>query len=440
MSLVSNELDYKSVDVSHGSYQMSKVTPQIPLNSISNAGQEESIFEIPSKVINFGKSILSFKATPSVVTTFKWFHADGIPFFRQLQLYTREGLFLCDIQNCNYYMKCVNRKSNKISDVQSYDKASAGDGYFGGIFCGNSAAAQDTTGQRPDRSPAKTAFLEPAYCIGGGAGGDATPILNVQIPLSRVVDSILGMDKDQYFGESVYLRVVWSPATDILWKSSSATDPTGTAVEAFDGTITMENLTLYTAVEQNPVIVNALKDKYKSGTLTYNCPFVHMNTVSGLAVTGTNNLSVRYSRPHGSRLKKIIWSPFNGAAGINNLRYDNSNLGKAKVSDYYTMVNNVRTTQFNYEQVLGNEWLAQKDRLIGSCILSSNEFYYNFTHVEDFTGSMSTTHNANLDEGLLLDEEIKYDIQATAASALRHYIFGITTKTLTLSPSGVTFI
>ena len=102
MSLVSRELDYKSVDVSHGSYQLSKITPQSESNIITPNGGEEAIFEIPgSKVINFGRSILSFQFTPGTAGSakFNWIHCDWFPFIRQLQLYTREGLFLCDIQN-----------------------------------------------------------------------------------------------------------------------------------------------------------------------------------------------------------------------------------------------------------------------------------------------------------------------------------------------------
>jgi hypothetical protein len=439
-SIVAPELDYKPVDVSHGTYQFSKSTPQVSLDavdSISTAGGEETIFELPSKVMNLGKSILSFQANPTVVTTYKWMHADSIAFIRQLQLYTKEGLYLCDIQDFNMYMKCINRKSNRISDVQTFDKpAAAGDGYFGGIFCGNSAAQQDLASQRPDRTPCKTSFIEPAYCIGGGADGTATPVINIQIPLSRIVDSIVGQDRDQYFGESVYLRIVWAPATDVYWKSTSATNPVEGGAVTFDGNITVSNLVLYTAIEQNPLIVESLRQKFMSGDLKYNVPYVYMNNQS---LTGTaHNLQVRYSRAHGSKLKKIIWGPFS-ATNTKNLKYDNSNLAGTRVADFYTMINNVRNTQYNYVPATGNDWLDHKDKLVGSSILSSNEFRYNYTHVEDFTGALSTNQNPNIYDGLPLDTEVKYDIQATTAGALKHYIYAVTLKTLTLSPNGAVF-
>lgn len=441
-SLVSKELDYKPVSVSHPSYTYSRVTPQValdPTNSILTAGGQESIFEFSgSKVYNLGKSVLSFSVKPTAVTTYKWFHADGISLIRQIQLYNREGLYLCDIQQANIYTKCINRKGNKISDVQTYDKAEAGDGYFSGIFCSNVAPATTGASCRPITGAPKTAYLEPAYCIGGGGNGTATPQIGIQIPLSMIHDSIVGMDKDQYFGgDSVYLRIVWAPATDAFWKSSSATDPTGTAVVAFDGNLTVTDLTLYTAIEQNPVIIQSLKDKFQSGTLSYQVPFIHMN-ISSLGTSTTHNLSVRYSKAHGHRLKKVIWAPFLGA-NVDNLKYDNDNRANVKIVSHYKMVNNVRTTQYDLDRQL--EWLDTKDRLAGSCILSSDEFDYNYTSVLDWTGALSTEHNPNLDVGLDLSEEVKIDIQATTAgTALNHYLYAITLKTLTLTPSGATFM
>jgi len=83
--------------------------------------------------------------------------------------------------------------------------------------------------------------------------------------------------------------------------------------------------------------------------------------------------------------------------------------------------------------------MVAKDRLVGSSILSSDEFYYNFVHYEDFTGSLTTNHDPNLEEGLLLSEgEIKYDIQANTEVNLSHYVFAVTLRKLTISPTGAT--
>lgn len=440
MNLVSSELDYQPVSVSHPTYTYSRVTPQVALDatdSILNAGGQESIFELSgSKVYNLGRSVLSCTVTAQGDGgLYKWFHCDGISLIRQIQLYNREGLYLCDVQQANIYTKCINRRSNKISDVQTHDKVSDGAGYFSGIFCANSAAAATGPPCRPNTTSPKTSFIEPAYCIGGSTTG-ATPVINVQIPLSAIKDTILGMDKNQYFGnESVYLRIVWAPATDVLWKSSSGADPTDTAVVAYGANITVAGLTLYTAIEQNPVIVQSLKDKFQSGTLTYQIPFVYMNLQS-LGTETTHNLSVRYSRAHGQKLKKLIWSPFTGA---NNLKYNNSNLAAVKIVSHYKMVNNVRTTQYDLTPSL--EWLDSKDRLRGSCIMSSEEFDYNYASVLDFTNQLTTETNSNLDVGLDLSEEAKIDIQATTAGvALTHYLFGITLKQLTISPAGSTLV
>ena len=406
MSLVSQSLDYKSVDVSYPTYQLSKVTAQLPLPEISISGGNESIYELPPKVMNLGKSILSFTATaPSSGTTpkFNWLHTDGCPWIREIHVYDRQGLFLAQVPAFNYYMKSVARKSSKIEDVATYDKPIQGGGavrgYYSGIYCNNSVHTY-----RPDHiagtpSVVKTNNLEPAYCY-PGVINSATPVVNVQIPLERFTDTILSMNQDQYFGESIYLRILWGTTGDIMWKSVAADEP-GNTPTAQAGDITISNLLLYTAIEQNPVIVNALMDKFKAGTLSYNIPYINMTT-TGLSA-GTNNLSVRFSRPHGKKLKKIVWSPF-AAAGANNLKYDNNNVNAVKITSYFTMLNNVRTTQFDYNTDGGIQWLVQKDNLTGSALMSSNEYFYNFTHVEQLTGSKSYVSDPNLDEGLSLDK------------------------------------
>ena len=153
---------------------------------------------------------------------------------------------------------------------------------------------------------------------------------------------------------------------------------------------------------------------------------------------GKKNSSYDEYKRQGYQYTNVIVFEFIHLGGINNLKYDNNNINAVKITSYFTMLNNVRTTQFDYNTGAGIQWLVQKDNLVGSALMSSNEYFYNFTHVEQLTGSKSYVSDPNLDEGLSLDTEIKFDIQAEAAADLRHYIFGITLRQLTLSPSGNT--
>eukprot|EP00732_Lithocolla_globosa_P000101 Lithocolla_globosa_v1_NODE_19_length_9697_cov_21.310620.p2 type:complete len:445 gc:universal NODE_19_length_9697_cov_21.310620:1929-3263(+) len=442
MSVIAQELDYSSSSVSHGTYQFSKTTPLVALaaaDSITTSGGQESIFELPSKAFNLERSVLSFSATPvsgTLATKTFWSHTDGFPYVRQIQVYTKEGLYLCDIQDAHKYCKMTMRRFTKFSDITTSDTLTSGaaaGGYFTGLYPSRTAIT-GTSAIRPSNVDAKTPYWEPAYCLPGVQDDIDAPIVNIQIPLSRIANSIF-LDRDMYFGESIYIRLVWAPTTQVLFKATTSTDPsTGAGVS--DSNLTISDLLIYLAVEQNPVVVQSLMDKYKSGSLSFNIPFVYMNIQS---LTGTqHNLQVRYSRPHGKKLKAILWTPFNATDTLNNA-YDTDNKADAKVLDYYTMVNSVRLTQFNYDTSTGNDWMYYKEKLSNSCILSSDEFYYNWSGDILFSGGRySDINNANLDDGLDLSEEVKIDIQATTAGALKHMIYAVTLKTLNITPTGIT--
>lgn len=441
MSIVSEELDFKSLSISHGTYQLSKVTPQSGLSTvnITTSGGQESIFEFSPRVYNLGRSILSFTATPNAsgASQYNWFHCDGLSMIRQIQLYTRTGVYMVDIQDLNKYMKMTMRMSHKIKDVITWDKADDADGYFEGLRCNNTDEVQITAsalGGRPTTAGlANTSMLEPSYTF-VGAVNTATPVINFQVPFSRIVDSIIGLDRDQLFGETIYLRIVWAPSTQAVFFGTSATNPT-TGATVFAGELVLSNLLVYLAVEQNPIIIQEMQNKYNAG-LSYMVPYVYHNK-QNLSST-SQNISLKYNRAHGMKLKKILWSPFNNTESVNTT-YDNDNLADDKVLSYYTLVNNVRTSQFNYNTSAGEDWLDKKHLFKDSCILGSNEYYYNFVHVEDFTDGKGL--DANIDDGLDLTTEIKWDMSATTADAQHnHYIYAIATKQLTVSPAGVTLI
>jgi hypothetical protein len=271
-------------------------------------------------------------------------------------------------------------------------------------------------------------------------GGSLTPVINYQVPLARIVDSVIGLDKDQYFGDSVYLRIVWAAANQVLSFGTSVTDPSA-GVTPYAGNLTISNLNLYLAIEQDATISQALMDKCKNGSLEYIVPYVYGNK-QGLNTT-SQSISVRYNLAHGRKLKKLLWSPFNNTERSTTM-FDNSNTASSKVVSFYTMLNNTRTSQFNYTCANGDDYMDKKSQLKGSCILSSNEYYYNYVHCEDFTGLPSTSASStdNIDSGYdLTTAELKYDIVATTADVTNnHYIFAITVKKLSCSPTGITLL
>jgi hypothetical protein len=441
MSIVATELDYKAKSISHGSYQLSKVIQQTGGQTISltASGGLESIFELPPRVMNLGKSILSFTSTPELTAgKMNGMFCDGLSFIREILLYTRTGTWLCNIQDLNKYMKMTMRRSHKIEDVTSFDKALHDYGYFEGLRC-NGLDVNDAVNalfNRPTSNGGEgsyTSILEPSYFIAGGLG-TATPVVKIQIPFSRIVDSMIGLDRDQFFNETIYLKISWASSNQIMFAATDlAVDPRNGAA-AYAGTVAVSKLVLYVAIETNPIIIDEIKNTFNAGTLTYLIPYVNHGKQS--LTSSSQNISVRYDRSHGQKIKKILWSPFN-IAETSNTAYDNNNTGGAKVTDYYTMLNNIRTTQFNYVVNDGDDWMDKKHLIKGSCILSSDEYYYNWVHVQDFTDG---NDGSNVDDGYDLSTgEVKYDIITnTAGNTLMHYIYTITQRVLSITSSGIT--
>jgi hypothetical protein len=450
MNQISSDLNYKSVENSHGTYTLSQVTSQTPLTSIPVSGGVESTFEIPARVCNLGKSYLSFatvaEASGADFQNFQF--AEGISCIDSISLYTRQGIFLTDLTSASKYFKATMRSSHKVSDVTTWDTAisgatteTVGKGYFSGL-----QASKDSDVLRPDGGPLTSSFIEPAYTIVGTVN-EATPVINYQVPLSRLVNTVVGMQRDQYFGDITYLRIVWQKPENFICAAKSDVDASGTDKKKYAGTVGLTKLKLFLAIEQDNLIAQELINKFNSNTLSYTVPYVYVNKIN---VPGSQqNLSTRYNLAHGRRLKKLMWSAFNnvetGATAFDNSNCDKTNVVGSKTTSFYTLLNGTKSVQFDYTTAEGLDYMKRKGELEGSCIGSSTEFYYNNVYEERFDGMNSTSDSEtlNVDTGYDLSSgELKFDVvaQMKTAANLNHYIWAVTTKTLSVTPTGITIL
>jgi len=224
------ELDYKKGIAAHGSYSLSKVIQQTSTNTaaaITGSGVE-SIFELPPKVYNFARSVLTFTNTPSAVAAvFNMYFADGLPEFRQVQLYTRGGLMLADLQYADNYVNQCLRHETKLESLIDNDPATDGAGYLEGLQqMGYTIANTVPNAGVPAAASLYNNQLVP--CLGGTITvpspdtpvyiiqslnanvNAAQPVIKRKIPLSIIKNSIFELDKDLYFGgETLYLSIFW---------------------------------------------------------------------------------------------------------------------------------------------------------------------------------------------------------------------------------------
>eukprot|EP00732_Lithocolla_globosa_P004283 Lithocolla_globosa_v1_NODE_3879_length_1559_cov_11.662899.p1 type:complete len:483 gc:universal NODE_3879_length_1559_cov_11.662899:91-1539(+) len=479
MSVISPELDFQFQSVSHATYEYTQISPQSVLEVIPANVGTISTFEIAPMVLNMGRSVLSCTLTPDSSTDTLWAHVNGNVFVNNIRLQTRSNVTIAEITDCNRFLHSVSRRTTKNAKMTNNDVVAGGDGnsgFFEGLFKTNTLTSTTLSSQvltaattpfavsgtvggavtyattsvktnvRPSGANA-TKGDEPQYLLAGVAGQAAKPIIKLQIPLSEFVHSAISIDRDQFFGETVLLKITWSSVPDIYFKATNALSPvTGAAASA--GTIGCSELYLYAAQEQNSLIIEELRSKYEKGELKYQIE--HVTTFQQtITNSDVHSIQVRMNRLMGSKLHRSYWVPYSNYNATNNRRYDNINNagstgGNARITSFYENVNNKRLQPFDYRTSTGNEWLTIKDRLKGSCILSSDDFLYNYCHLHMFTGGLSTDIIPNLDQGKSLDEELIYSIQAQVdgtmggqTNNLHHYIFAVTQRELFISPQGI---
>ena len=443
MTIITCEFDYQKDTITHPTYQYSKINQQSGLQTITvpTGGGVESIFELPPKVFNLARSILTNVVVPGTGAANNLVFLDCIPHIQQIQLYSRTGMYLCDLMYANNYTSAIMRHENLLGEVLNNDIPGDDVGFWEGLFPCNEAVTANVF--PPTGAASDVNYIEPAYqCLTAGYA-NAHPIIHYQFQLRQYKNTILSLDKDLYFGgETLYLRVVWAPSAKLGYLVTPAT---------MTAAYTITNLVLLLAVEQNKILENQLMEKVKSGEgFTTICPMVYYNKIN-LGASSNQSIQVRYNRGHGATLKKIYVAPFANVEN-SNTAYSRNNAAGAMVSIFNTTVNNTRTSQYDYYCANGDDWIAKKDKLKGSCILTSNEYYRNWTWIEDFTDNYSLQDRKyilpqsvdNILDGLNLNEEVIYQFTNYNTVGnnpqLNYYVFACTQKNLVVNANGIQLV
>jgi len=309
---ISTKLDYKKESYIHPT-KFNKVLPinGLQTQTVSTAGGQENIFEIPVNAFNLAKSFLQFTVTGVALNlNSNWFYNDCLAPIRQIQLYTRSGLYLADINEVANYTKVMWKADIPIQEYLTYDTFYNGNGFGRYLRQSNATASSGTStaispfARRYDNTNADVNYLEPKYLEPGALNAN-DPVFNILFPLEMIKNSIFALDKNLYMGEIIILRIVWNASVKIAFNSTAVNDPTA-GLAALNANIGISNLAFYLAVETNPEIVNQLRAQISSNGLQVLIPFIYTYKT---ALNGTSQtVSLRFNRGHGIRLKKIFHS------------------------------------------------------------------------------------------------------------------------------------
>lgn len=467
------ELEYEEIPVTIPTYEYSRIYPQSSATLNITADGQESVFEIPPKCFNFSKASLNFTMTAAALAAgghFNNIHCDGVPFISQIQLYTRSGLFLCNITSLNKYLNTISRRENKLTDVQTWSRAGHDNGFMDVLRCpkskpvgGNAlgtltndagltygavngvitelnrlnAALVDRTGNYPNADSTGSFADDPIYYIGDGTDNGANPVIRYMIPLERIKYCILSQNKDICFNEVLYLKLIWAHPNICGYNTTARNLIAGSAPIAG---YAISGLLLYLPIEKNEFIIKKINDQI-AATFTYAVNFVYTQKIAK-AAEQSQSLSIRVNRSHGNKIKKIFYVPYVAAETGGTAFLHTS----ATILQYYTTINNVRRTQHNIVPADGLDWLEQKESLTGSCVTGSTAFYYGWCHVEDFTHRATLTEKGRdedrYNDGLLLELEQIYNVNClqTTDVPLMNYFFIVCTKELIITPQGITLM
>ena len=405
-------------------------TQQLTIDA--NVAGQDIVFDIPAKVLNFYESSLSFQAafTAAPANRYNFIYGDLIAPISEAHLYTTGGFDICRVNHVERYTKIVSKAEVKKDDAEFY----GANGSF------HTVTGTDLVNPRYGavKMPDVKSIYEPRY-YRIGTVANAT-VIQVEIPLSVIRNTILATNKNYFFNEVIQLRFKFNGRDS--WGSVAGDgtvpefdDPT-TNTAALPGDITITNLRLNLALETNPLIYMPMIKEVQTGTKVLTIPYVH-SFMQPIPAGTFQTVTVRLSGTHGNYLKKIYHSVFNNAeAGLT--RYLNTNEDGANVVSYYTELDSTRLQESDIVCANNDDWRAVRPFVKGTLADDFGVYRYNWFALTKFDHVDEDTSVHTFDSGLPLNTERMYTFTAnTANAAFRHYIFAVVTKTLVISSTGI---
>jgi hypothetical protein len=445
---VASTFDYDPYKVADAQYDWVKILPQTggaSFTVVPTTGQEV-VFDIPAQALNLSRSYLRWRQTPAAsaatVSNVVFEKTPGI--ISVMRLESASGTELMSLQQAQTYIEMVapthmTEDDYKAKDcVKEFTHRSRSIGAAGEDF-----TAGLTGGQRWDNTASSAPYSEFTY-VRGGAAATATPVQTKHLYLGSYKDSILGIDKDVHFGETVRLRPVIGPGNRAMYSTTaSVVDPTATAAATIVN-IVVDQMCLMLCVETNAMVKAKVLAETQSGSfkMTVPKPFCYRTPI--VINTTTQQISQRLNATQGYAVKRLYAAPYN-ATDTTNTAYDHSNLADAKVSIYQTNIDGDTRTKLQISCTDSQDWAHVKKIIKGTPLsLDHDVFKFNWIHIEDFTNNGSPSEildvpRDNIVDGLPVGSTDKmWALQATCpgTTAINWYVFVIGMFTLVIDGQG----
>lgn len=440
----------------NGSYRIQRIiaTDGSVAPTMSLTATTEQEFEIPAKVVNLSKSVLSFDVLVPAqgVAEFTKVHYLGACEIDRISLQTRGGTYLMDINHAGRVSKMLVPASTQFEDYLTggfHDSAAtvAECGMVGKKFGFSNDVGGNTAlivGGYTDKYIDAGAVLSNAetkqlmYQQVGTSATNAAIAYRVQLNLGDAFPhTICALNKDLYFGgEILRLKIHWNNSRSFLFTTDAADDTTNETALAVAHQLS--NVYLHLAVENDPDIASAVVQNTLSNGVSLLMPYIHTRQQTTSAST-SKSVTNKYNLGHGRRVQRIYTSGFspNAPLFVNN----NDNAADTRITSYDTSIDGVKQMDYAWNQF--NNWLHTASMLKGSAVMNNELNAVNYVHIENFDSNRSTAWRKLDDEqvsrGVDLSQELLYGYDGTWTGADADEILQVAVceKQLNISAQGI---
>lgn len=453
------ELDYSQKVVSGSNYKFTKILPQQGGGDITVQANNsvEIMFDVPVQCFNLSKSTIDFDLTFAAVANQMTAIHMGIPPIRRLSLYTRGGVYLCDLQNFQQYWKMTKNLINKTEAFNCLPTAG-----FGGtadaaklkglsIFNNpsNTLRAQAVTDSADNGTKITDAIASDNASFRRNFQTELSYIstiantaiaLTCQLRLGKIPFSLFSVNRNFYASEALVLRAEIESHSNFCFQHDTNV-ATFQNVAAFTGVVTMQKLCLYLAVENNEAVRSSIIQKANSSGLSFTIPYSQLFRQDLLNGTSAS-VNLKINRGMGQRLLRVI-SAESSTTDTLASRCNFNNYDGSKVQSFYTTIDSVRQQAENLESKKGTDYKYNQKYIKDTPLEVMPEYYTECpSHIDDFSGCGSLTNAPEHDlmvTGLDLSAELLWGkvIDTKVAAAHTENMIVVCQKTISSSPQGI---
>ena len=440
---IASQIDYKHVEPSaNPKYRFIRLPMNnLPGSSIQIGPTTSQLieFKLPNTVYNLAQSYLSYQLNiPGVAGVFNWSFEDCFDLATNAYFGSAGGLDLCNLNYVNRYTKIVRKMKTSVTDFLTRDITSQ-------LY---SSSQQPTIANLiPSTGVQGPSVTEPTYSQTTAAANNALVASTSRwFSLAGIKDTIFSIDKDLYIPTDMYVRFTAGVGNQMTFTSPANTTPqTGSAALAQN--ITIQNIYLHLAVEQNELICDSIRNKVNTTGLKLTVPYT---TAFRNSSTGTiANIQIPLTQQYGRKLKRMVHTVWN-ATESGSTALDCVNTTQAKMQLYNTYMDSkqlqdyqLSTADASATAINEDDWRENQKYCKGSVIQNRKMYQTNWFHCDSWVEPSAHyfSDDSNEDDGLPMEAPRLWQMQAVTANGnWTHYDFATFVRHVLIDRNGPNFV